>query len=148
MKAEKSVSTTARTALAFACAPLSVGRCAAVLLALLVCHGTTSAKADSCPSAKDEISTDRPDVTNSSLVVPTGSLQIENGVNFSARDGSRFVDGTNTRLRAGVAHCLEVLLDVPTYFANVRSPEGSGFSDVAPALKWQISPIPGKVDLS
>jgi hypothetical protein len=58
------------------------------------------------------------------------------------------VDGTNTRLRAGIANCLEVLVDVPTYFANVRGPEGSGFSDVAPALKWQISPIPGKVDLS
>jgi hypothetical protein len=39
-------------------------------------------------------------------------------------------------------------VDVPTYFANVRGPEGSGFTDVAPALKWQISPIPGKVDLS
>jgi hypothetical protein len=37
---------------------------------------------------------------------------------------------------------------VPTYLANVPGPEGSGFSDVAPALKWQISPIPGKVDLS
>jgi len=74
-----------------------------------------------------------------------GSLQSENGVNFSARDGSRFVDGSNTRLRAGIANCLEFLVDVPTY---VRSPEGSGFSEVAPALKWQISPIPGKVELS
>jgi hypothetical protein len=47
------------------------------------------ARADTCPTAKDEIATDRPDVTNSSLVVPTGSLQSENGVNFSARDGGR-----------------------------------------------------------
>jgi len=39
-------------------------------------------------------------------------------------------------------------VDVPTYFANVRGLEGSGFSDVAPAVKWQISTIPGKVDLS
>jgi hypothetical protein len=39
-------------------------------------------------------------------------------------------------------------VDTPTYFANVRGPKNSGFSDVAPALKWQISPIPGKVDLS
>jgi hypothetical protein len=96
----------------------------------------------------DKISTDRPDVTNSSLVVPAGSLQIENGVNFSARDGDRFVDGTNTRLRTGIASCLEFLVDTPTYFANVRGPKSSGFSDVAPALKWQISPVPGKVDLS
>jgi hypothetical protein len=115
---------------------------------LLVYNGTFIAKADSCPSAKDEIATDRPDVTNSSLVVPAGSLQIENGVNFSTRAGDRFADGTNTRLRAGIANCLEFLVDTPTYFANVRNPENSGFSDVAQALKWQISPIPGKVDLS
>lgn len=119
-----------------------------VLQALLAYYSTISAKADGCPSIKDEIATDRPDVTNSSLVVPAGSLQIENGINVSARDGSRFVDGTNTRLRAGIANCLEVLVDVPTYFANLRVPEGSGFTDVTPALKWQISPIPGKVDLS
>src|SRR5712671_823928 len=135
-------------AFTLACRRLSVGKFVAALLALLVYHGTFIAKADSCPSAKDEIATDRPDVTNSSLVVPAGSLQIENGVNFSTRAGDRFVDGTNTRLRAGIANCLEFLVDTPTYFANVRSPEGSGFSDVAPALKWQISPIPGNLDLS
>jgi hypothetical protein len=106
------------------------------------------AQADSCPAAKAEIATDRPDVTNSSLVVPMGSLQSENGVNVSARDGGRFVDGTNTRWRLGVAPCLELLLDMPTYVANIRAPGNSGFSDVAPAVKWQVSPIPGKVDLS
>jgi hypothetical protein len=103
---------------------------------------------DSCPSIKDEIITDRPDVTNSSVVIPAGSLQIENGVNLSARDGDRVIDGTNTRLRFGIANCLEFLVDTPTYFANVGNPQNSGFSDVAPALKWQISPVPGKVDLS
>jgi hypothetical protein len=106
------------------------------------------ARADACPTAKDEIATDRPDVTNSSIVVPTGSLQSENGVNFSARDGGRTIDGTNSRWRLGVAPCLELLVDVPTYFANVRAPGSSGFSDVAPAVKWQISPVPGKIDLS
>jgi hypothetical protein len=142
MRRRKSSCIIVRTALPFAC------KLAIVLLALPVCLSTISARADSCPSTKDEIRTDRPDVTNSSLVVPAGSLQIENGVNFSARDGDRFVDGTNTRLRTGIANCLEFLVDTPTYFANVRGPKNSGFSDVAPALKWQISPVPGKVDLS
>ena len=77
-----------------------------------------------------------------------GSLQSENGVNFSARDGGRFVDGTNTRWRLGIAPCLEILLDLPSYVADIRAPGSSGFSDVAPAIKWQVSPIPGKVDLS
>jgi hypothetical protein len=141
MRRRKSNCTIVRTALAF------VGRLAIVVLALAVCLSTIT-RADSCPSTKDEITTDRPDVTNSSLVVPAGSLQIENGVNFSTRDGDRFVDGTNTRLRAGIANCLEFLVDTPTYFSNVQGPKNSGFSDVAPALKWQISPALGKVDLS
>jgi hypothetical protein len=110
--------------------------------------GAVDAQADSCPTAKDEIATDRPDVTNSSLVVPVGSFQSENGVNFSARDGGRFVDGTNTRWRLGIVPCLELLVDIPTYVANIRAPGSSGFSDVAPAIKWQVSPLPGKFDLS
>jgi hypothetical protein len=148
MQKERSPAIIARTLLPLDRGPISAAKLAIALLTLLVYQSTVTAKAESCPTIRDEISTDRPDVTNSSLVVPAGSLQIENGVNFSAREGSRFVDGTNTRLRAGIANCLELLVDVPTYFANVRGPEGSGFSDVAPALKWQISPIPGKVDLS
>lgn len=89
----------ARTASAFACGSINPGKLAIVLPMVLFGLSTITAKADSCSSVKDEISTDRPDVTNSSLVVPAGSLQIDDGVNFSARDGDRFVDGTNTRVR-------------------------------------------------
>jgi hypothetical protein len=95
-----------------------------------------------------EISTDRPDVTNSSVVVPIGSLQLETGLNLTSRDSAKIVDGTNSRLRSGIAPCLEVLVDLPTYFAPVRGQAGSGFSDVAPAIKWQISPVLGVFDLS
>jgi hypothetical protein len=108
----------------------------------------TGAWADSCPSPRNELATDRPDVTNSSLVVPVGSFQSENGVNFSAKDGGRTLDGTNTRWRLGIAPCLELLIDLPIYVSNLRAPGSSGFTDVAPAIKWQISPIPGQIDLS
>ena len=110
--------------------------------------GSGAAHAESCPTAKDEIATDRPDVTNSSLVVPVGSLQNENGVNVSARDGGQSIDGTNSRWRLGVAPCLELLVDLPTYFVDAHGLALSGFGDVAPAVKWQISPVPGKIDLS
>jgi Putative MetA-pathway of phenol degradation len=110
--------------------------------------GTVGARADGCPTAKDEIVTDRPDVTNSSLVVPVGSLQSENGVNFSTRGVGQIIDGTNTRWRLGIASCLEVLVDLPTYSTTVRGSGSSGFSDVSPAIKWQVSPLPGKVDAS
>src|SRR5215469_5390223 len=109
------------------------------ILSALALLGTAGVRAESCPTAKDEIATDRPDVTNSSLVVPVGSLQNENGVNVSKRDGGQGIDGTNSRWRLGIAPCLEVLVDVPTYFANTH-PGNSGFTDVSPAIKWQISP--------
>jgi hypothetical protein len=54
----------------------------------------------------------------------------------------------DTRWRLGVAPCLELLVDLPTYFAAVRGPGSSGFSDITPAIKWQVSPVPGKIDLS
>jgi hypothetical protein len=119
-----------------------------VVLAALGCPGVSSAEAGGCPKSGTEIETDRPDVTNSSLVVPTGSLQGENGVNLSARRGAQTLDGTNSRLRLGVAPCLEILVDLPTYFVALRGRPDSGFSNVAPAVKWQISPLPGKFDLS
>jgi hypothetical protein len=39
----------------------------------------SAAVADGCPKFSDNIATDRPDITNSSTVVPVGSLQSENG---------------------------------------------------------------------
>jgi hypothetical protein len=125
-----------------------------VLCALLVWAFTmitvaeARAEGENCPTPKDEIATDRPDVTNSSVVVPFGSFQSENGINTYSRDGGREIDGTNTRWRLGIAHCLEIFVDVPTYFANIKAPGSSGWTDVAPAVKWQISPLPGKIDLS
>ena len=118
------------------------------LLSAFALPGAIDARAESCPTPKDEIATDRPDVTNSSLVVPVGSLQNENGVNVSARDAGQSIDGTNSRWRLGIAPCLEVLVDLPTYVTPLQRSASRGFSDVSPALKWQISPVPGKVDLS
>jgi len=54
----------------------------------------SAASADQCPARDSPIATDRPDVTNSSLVVPQGSFQSENGINFSQRSGNHEFDGT------------------------------------------------------
>jgi hypothetical protein len=119
------------------------------LVSAIASLAAVDAWADSCPTAKDEIVTDRPDVTNSSIVVPVGSFQSENGVNFRSQDGGQIIDGTNTRWRLGIAPCLELLIDLPTDFATLRGrPGSSGFTDVTPAMKWQVSPVPGKIDLS
>ena len=110
-----------------------------LLIGLLACCAIPAVAAEGCPTSKDEIATDRPDVTNSSLVVPTGSFQSENGINLSGRNGATILDGTSSRLRLGVAPCLEVLVDGPTYFAVLSGEANSGATNVTPAIKWQSS---------
>src|SRR5215831_14473079 len=119
--------------------------CVAAALAL---HVAPLGAAEECTQTSAPIATDRPDTTNSSVVVPAGSLQNENGANVSRRDGADIFDGTNSRWRLGIAPCFEVLIDLPNYVGALRGAGPSGFGNVAPAFKWQISPVPGKVDLS
>src|SRR5262249_24643274 len=119
----------------------------AVLLAVSVAVIGPAVAAE-CTQPDAPIETDRPDVTNSSIVVPVGSLQNENGIDASREHGADIFSGTNSRWRLGIAPCLEVLVDLPSYVTTFRGAGPSGFSDVAPAVKWQISPLPGKFDLS
>jgi hypothetical protein len=126
--------------------PIGALRLAALVAASL--NGIDSAAAAQCTQQDAPIETDRPDVTNSSIVVPVGSLQNENGVDTSRDHGADILSGTNSRWRLGVAPCLEVLVDLPNYVTAYRGAGPSGFSDVVPAVKWQISPLPGKFDLS
>ncbi len=118
------------------------------IAAALVLHVAPAGAAERCTQTSAPIATDRPDVTNSSVVVPVGSLQNENGANVSRRAGADIFDGTNSRWRLGISPCFEVLIDLPNYVGTFRGAGDSGFGNVAPAFKWQISPVPGKVDLS
>jgi hypothetical protein len=121
--------------------------CAATL-SLLLSAIPTVVEAGECPLSTSEIATDRPDVTNSSLVVPTGTLQGENGINSTGHGLEKAFDGTNSRLRLGVAPCLELLVDLPNYVWGFRGPTDSGFSNVVPAVKWQLSGLPEQWNLS
>ncbi len=85
------------------------------------------AAAGECPSPSSEIATDRPDVTNSSQVVPVGSLQGENGINSTGNGIEKTFDGTNSRLRLGVAPCFELLVDLPNYVGRFAGLADSGF---------------------
>src|SRR6202166_3327349 len=115
---------------------------AGVLFVFAITMGASATFADDvCPNSASEISTDRPDVTNSSRVVPYGSLQIENGVDWTVRQGSDVISGTETRLRLGVAQCTEVLADVPTYFYSLNGRASSGFSDLVVSIKREL-PVP------
>jgi hypothetical protein len=120
--------------------------CCFGLLAAALCPGM--AQAGECPSPQSEIATDRPDVTNSSLVVPDGSIQIENGLNTSGQSTAKGFDGSNSRLRFGVAPCLEVLIDVPSYVGRLTGTVDTGFTNVTPGVKWQVSGLPEPANLS
>ena len=90
-----------------------IGQTGFAALSLLLVMMPRLATAGECPSPSSEVATDRPDVTNSSQVVPLGSLQGENGINATGNGVEKTIDGTNSRLRLGVAPCFEILVDLP-----------------------------------
>jgi len=64
------------------------------------------------------IATDRPAVTDSSVDVPPGSLQAENGFAETVSQGQRAFDGPETLLRFGVASKTELRLTLRTTLAR------------------------------
>jgi hypothetical protein len=138
----------------FALTSISVGlRC--LCGAWLVLGGSAAVRAQeaaandqSCGNGEPEMATDRPDVTNSSQVVQRASLQIENGINWTSGQQGTVIDGSNTRVRVGVATCTEVLIDLPDYVHSAHGSAASGFSDFSPAIKRQFPMLPGNIELS
>jgi Putative MetA-pathway of phenol degradation len=108
-----------------------------VVAALLIAAASPPALANDDPSAS-LINTDRPAVTDSSVVVPVGSLQFENG--FEESSGNTF-DATETLVRFGIAPKTELRLVAPDYFGVLDA--GSGFGDLSAGIKQQLGPAAG-----
>jgi len=89
------------------------------------------------------ISTDRPSVANSSVVVPQGILQVENGFLLSRLQGQSILDFPESSVRFGLLKRTELRLAAPDYFDAISSPgmSSSGFGDTAMGLKQQLGPI-------
>jgi hypothetical protein len=96
--------------------------------------------------ASTPISTDRPAVTDSSVVVPAGTLQVENGFTQTVSQGQSTFDGPETLLRFGVASSTELRLTIPDYFGQVGM--SSGFGDLTVGMKQQLGPTQGGFDVS
>ena len=62
-----------------------------------------------------EIVTDRPDITESSIVIPAGGVQVENGLTWTADHGQRTAEAPQSLLRVGVGGRTEVRLGIPDY---------------------------------
>jgi hypothetical protein len=122
-----------------------LARISPVLLAFILGGMAPLHGQDQSPSvdAGDPIATDRPAVTNSSVVVPAGSLQVENGFLETRSQGQNVLDGPESLVRFGVATRTELRFTVPDYFYNLTSSGGSGFGDVAIGVKQQLGPTHG-----
>jgi hypothetical protein len=123
------------------------------VLLLLVATGNLAlqAKAQTCgANAQTPIATDRPQITNSSVVVPCGSLQFENGFQETSNGGQRSFDLPETAVRFGIAGKTEFRFANPDYFVNDDTGSGfaTGFGDLTVGLKQQLGPIRGGFDVS
>ena len=107
------------------------------------------AQAQDTAVPKSEIVTDRPDITESSIVIPAGSVQAENGLTWTADHGKRTADAPQSLLRVGVGGRTEVRLGIPDYVYSLgRHQPRSGFTDVSIGVKQQLGPLPDAFDLS
>jgi len=127
--------------------PLSTVLTAFILAGLFPLHGQDQ---PANPAAPGPIATDRPAVTNSSVVVPAGSFQAENGLLETSSQGQSVVDGPETLVRIGVAKRTELRFTLPDYDYNLNTTGGlgSGFGDFAFGVKEQLGPTRGGFDVS
>jgi hypothetical protein len=101
-------------------------------------------------NAQSPIATDRPQITSSSVVVPCGSLQFENGFQETSNGGQRSYDLPETAVRVGIASKTELRLAAPDYFFNDDTSSGfvNGFGDLSVGFKQQLGPTRGGFDVS
>ncbi len=119
---------------------ISTALVAFILAAVLPLYGLDQA---SSADAAQPIATDRPAVTDSSIVVPLGSVQAENGFLETSSQGQSVVDGPESLLRFGITKRTELRFTAPDYFYNLNTSLGSGFGDFALGVKEQLGPTHG-----
>jgi hypothetical protein len=118
----------------------------ALLICILLQTLALHAEAQKCGSnAQNPISTDRPQITSSSIVVPCGSLQFENGFQATSNGGQYTYDFPETSTRFGIANKTELRFTTPNYYYNddIASGFTNGFGDLSLGLKQQLGPTHG-----
>jgi outer membrane putative beta-barrel porin/alpha-amylase len=94
-------------------------------------------------AAEVTIATDRPSVANSSVVVPQGVFQMENGMLASDLGHGAIVDLPESNIRYGLLPRTELRITLPDYFYSPTSATPSGFGDTALGVKQQLGPVGG-----
>jgi hypothetical protein len=109
----------------------------------LILFGATALYAQDQPSAASAspaITTDRPAITDSSTVVPSGGLLFENGFTETANQGQRSFDFPETLARFGLTAKTELRFTPPDYFQNFDAGRGLGswWGDLSLGVKQQL----------
>jgi Putative MetA-pathway of phenol degradation len=122
-----------------------------LLLSVVIATAARAATPEPCGThAQDAIATDRPQITSSSVVVPCGSLQFENGLQETGDAGQRTFDLPETSVRFGILRKTELRFGVPDYFWNQATASGfaTGLGDMSIGFKQQLGPTKGGFDVS
>ena len=87
-----------------------------------------------------ELQSDRPDFTESAVVVPAGSVQLEGGATWIRGSGGRDVlGGPELLLRWGLSRSVELRLIAPDRVWDDAGDGVDGFTDVGAAAKLQLA---------
>jgi hypothetical protein len=110
---------------------------------VLVLLGAVGLQGQAVADSEPFISTDRPSIANSSIVVPKGDFQAENGLLVTNMQGQYVIDFPETALRFGLLNKTELRLTAPDYFHTLsrETASSSGFGDIAIGVKQQLGPI-------
>lgn len=96
------------------------------------------------PSEVPELTTDRPDFTESAIVVPLGSVQLESGFTYSDFDRFSLFSAPETLVRWGFARHTELRVTVPNYNRITgRGGDVTGLGDISVGFKQQFGPVAG-----
>lgn len=102
------------------------------------------------PALAQELVTDRPDFTESAVVVPVRSIQIETGVTYADEQDDEVVSGPELLVRWGLADRLELRFGLPDRIEPNSSRSGTSdasfgakFEFGATASGWQRAIIAG-----
>jgi hypothetical protein len=120
-----------------------------------ILSGNVSLRAQDQPAASTQstapvISTDRPAVTDSSVVVPSGEVLSENGFTETASQHQRSFDFPETLIRFGITSKTELRFTPPDYFNNFDTGNGfgSGWGDFSLGVKQQLFATSASFDAS
>jgi hypothetical protein len=121
-----------------------------IALALLgLVAGPVDGEATPLTQEAPELLTDRPDFTETSVVVPRGSLQLETG--FTATDGAdggRILNAPELLLRYGLGPRTELRLGLPDYLLARGHERFGQFGDTYLGVKQQLRPSGARTALA